>query len=145
MERCGAKTRAGTPCQRPPYFNENGRCCLHGGCSTGPRTPEGKARSAANGRLGGRPRKPAGNNSERAVPLESQPLNGNQSPCNSKVTTRLSIQDAWLAACRARGLIQCVACAHQLEGYCDRYRKKVPIKNPLQLRECGEFADQDPV
>ncbi len=30
---------------------------LHGGLSTSPRTPEGKARSALNGRLGGRPRK----------------------------------------------------------------------------------------
>ena len=30
---CGAKTRAGTPCQRSP--RENGRCNLHGGKSTG--------------------------------------------------------------------------------------------------------------
>ena len=41
--RCGAKTRKGTPCQAPAMAN--GRCRLHGGKSTGPRTPEGLARS----------------------------------------------------------------------------------------------------
>ena len=39
-QRCGAKTRKGTPCQRPAY-KRNGRCGLHGGKSTGARTPEG--------------------------------------------------------------------------------------------------------
>lgn len=37
--RCGAKTRRGTPCQAPAM--KNGRCRLHGGKSTGPKTPEG--------------------------------------------------------------------------------------------------------
>ena len=41
--RCGAKTRKGTPCQCPAMAN--GRCRLHGGLSTGPRTPEGLANS----------------------------------------------------------------------------------------------------
>jgi hypothetical protein len=41
--RCLAKTRHGTPCQCPAM--PNGRCRMHGGCSTGPRTPEGKRRS----------------------------------------------------------------------------------------------------
>jgi len=41
--RCGAKTRKGTPCMAPAM--KNGRCRLHGGKSTGPRTPEGKERS----------------------------------------------------------------------------------------------------
>ena len=45
-QRCGAKTRKGTPCQRPAY-KRNGRCSLHGGRSTGPKTAEGKARIAA--------------------------------------------------------------------------------------------------
>ena len=41
-----AKTRSGTPCKRvgDPI---NGRCRLHGGKSTGPRTEEGRARIAA--------------------------------------------------------------------------------------------------
>ena len=37
--RCGAKTRRGTPCQAPAM--KNGRCRLHGGKSTGPKTREG--------------------------------------------------------------------------------------------------------
>ncbi len=44
--RCLAKTRRGTPCQNPA-IKGRGRCKLHGGRSTGPRTPEGKARVAA--------------------------------------------------------------------------------------------------
>ena len=41
--RCGAKTRRGKECQAPAM--RNGRCRMHGGSSTGPRTPEGLARS----------------------------------------------------------------------------------------------------
>ena len=47
---CGAKTRAGTPCRRRDLAY-NGRCRLHGGNSTGPKTTPGKKRSALNGRL----------------------------------------------------------------------------------------------
>ncbi len=43
--RCGAKTRAGTPCRCRAMYN--GRCKFNGGASTGPRSPEGKARVAA--------------------------------------------------------------------------------------------------
>ena len=45
-QRCGAKTRKGTPCQKPPLMGKT-RCRLHGGLSTGPQTSEGKARIAA--------------------------------------------------------------------------------------------------
>ena len=41
--RCGSKTRKGTPCKGPAM--KNGRCRMHGGASTGPRTPRGLARS----------------------------------------------------------------------------------------------------
>lgn len=41
--RCGAKTRRGTACQSPAM--PNGRCRMHGGASTGPRTKEGLERS----------------------------------------------------------------------------------------------------
>ena len=44
--RCGAKTRAGGACQNPAIKGRS-RCALHGGKSTGPRTPEGKARTIA--------------------------------------------------------------------------------------------------
>jgi len=40
--RCGARTRAGGCCRQPAMAN--GRCRMHGGLSTGPRTPEGLAR-----------------------------------------------------------------------------------------------------
>ena len=39
--RCGARTRKGTPCQAAASIPGKGRCRNHGGCSTGPRTPEG--------------------------------------------------------------------------------------------------------
>jgi hypothetical protein len=41
--RCGARTRSGGPCKSAGM--RNGRCRMHGGASTGPRTPEGLARS----------------------------------------------------------------------------------------------------
>jgi hypothetical protein len=44
--RCEARTRRGTLCQRPAKLPV-GRCRLHGGASTGPRTEEGRARLAA--------------------------------------------------------------------------------------------------
>ena len=45
-QRCGAKTRRGTPCQRPAR-RVTGRCRLHGGRSTGAKTQEGRAKIAA--------------------------------------------------------------------------------------------------
>ena len=44
--RCGARTKAGTACQRPAV-KKTGRCTRHGGKSTGPRTQEGLVRIAA--------------------------------------------------------------------------------------------------
>ncbi len=43
--RCGARTRAGGCCRQPAMAN--GRCRMHGGLSTGPRTPAGLARCRA--------------------------------------------------------------------------------------------------
>jgi hypothetical protein len=54
--RCGAKTRSGRPCRAPAVWDRlhhrprNGRCRMHGGLSTGPRTKAGKARIAASNR-----------------------------------------------------------------------------------------------
>ena len=43
VQRCGAQSkRTGLPCQQPAMAN--GRCRLHGGWSTGPRTKEGRDR-----------------------------------------------------------------------------------------------------
>ena len=44
---CGAKRRDGKPCPSQDLYT-NGRCRAHGGLSTGPRTLEGKRRSAMN-------------------------------------------------------------------------------------------------
>ncbi len=48
---CGAKTRAGRPCQARVCVRRNGamcrRCRIHGGLATGPTSPEGKAHIAA--------------------------------------------------------------------------------------------------
>jgi hypothetical protein len=41
--RCGAKTRRATACQSPAM--RNGRCRMHGGKSTGPKTTAGLERS----------------------------------------------------------------------------------------------------
>ena len=43
--RCGAKTRKGTACRNKSEPGKR-RCKFHGGLSTGPRTPEGRARIA---------------------------------------------------------------------------------------------------
>jgi hypothetical protein len=53
--RCGARTRSGAACRAPVVWDHDhnrprtkcGRCKLHGGLSTGPRTEAGKARSRA--------------------------------------------------------------------------------------------------
>ncbi len=50
--RCGARTRLGCPCRGPAM--QNGRCRMHGGAATGPKTAEGRARIAAARRSHGR-------------------------------------------------------------------------------------------
>lgn len=50
---CGARcrSRGGAPCEAPAVWDDasgaprNGRCRMHGGLSTGPRTPQGRARA----------------------------------------------------------------------------------------------------
>lgn len=44
---CGARTRRGTPCQCKPV-RQGGRCRLHGGASSGPKTAQGRAQSREN-------------------------------------------------------------------------------------------------
>lgn len=42
---CGAKTRSGAPCRNLPM--RNGRCRMHGGASTGPKTAASRERIRA--------------------------------------------------------------------------------------------------
>ena len=44
-QRCGARTRKGTPCKCKVLPGKQ-RCKFHGGMSTGPKTPEGRERIA---------------------------------------------------------------------------------------------------
>jgi len=50
--RCGARCRDGSSCKAPPVWDKrldrpvNGRCRMHGGLSTGPKTEEGCRRIA---------------------------------------------------------------------------------------------------
>ncbi len=52
--KCGAKCRDGHPCRAPVVWDRensrprNGRCRMHGGLSTGPKTLEGKVKSFLN-------------------------------------------------------------------------------------------------
>jgi hypothetical protein len=53
-EKCGARCKqTGMPCKAPPVWDHaaarprNGRCRMHGGLSSGAKTPEGKARQRA--------------------------------------------------------------------------------------------------
>ena len=52
--KCGAKTRIGRPCRAPVIWDKdqnnpvNGKCRMHGGLSTGPKTIEGRLRALAN-------------------------------------------------------------------------------------------------
>jgi len=54
--RCGARCRDGSPCQAPAVWDRrldgpvNGRCRMHGGLSTGPKTEEGRQRIAESNR-----------------------------------------------------------------------------------------------
>jgi hypothetical protein len=51
-KKCGAKNRSGGKCGKPAGWGTDhpgsGRCKLHGGASTGPKSQEGKKRIAAN-------------------------------------------------------------------------------------------------
>ena len=46
VDRCNARTRRGTTCQKPPVKGKK-RCRLHAGRSSGPKSAEGRARIAA--------------------------------------------------------------------------------------------------
>ena len=54
--RCGARCRDGSPCKAPAVWDRrldrpaNGRCRMHGGLSTGPKTEEGRQRIAESNR-----------------------------------------------------------------------------------------------
>lgn len=87
---CGARTRAGTPCKRRDLY-ANGRCRLHGGLSTGPKSEAG--------------REAARRNLERARAALARPEHADtRSRRNSKANRRRPL--AWLERLLDRGIGQ---------------------------------------
>ena len=81
--RCGAKTRAGCACRSPAM--PNGRCRMHGGTSTGPRTPAGLAKA-------------------RAAPAKHGGYNAEHREFFRRMNAFMAETRAILAACRANTL-----------------------------------------
>ena len=90
---CGARCRDGHPCQARAAWDEtrtyprNGRCRMHGGLSTGPKTPEGYWRSQA---LNRRRHEEA---QRRRQAKEEKTVNASQ----TKGAVRPATRDAWQA------------------------------------------------
>jgi hypothetical protein len=82
--RCGARTRGGGICQTPGM--RNGRCRMHGGASTGPRTPEGIARCTAAATKHGRRNAEA--RAQAALRGEARALSGFRLACDFEQTVR---------------------------------------------------------
>ena len=78
---CGAKTRAGTPCKNTAiYFN--GRCRMHGGLSTGPKSAAGKRRVAQNLPNGTKAHASVGFATVKKTRVSAQ--QARQSPCSAE-------------------------------------------------------------
>lgn len=67
---CGARTRAGNACKCRAL--DNGRCKLHGGLSTGPKTPEGRRRAIEAMREGNRRWRKSGGKARRDPALTAR-------------------------------------------------------------------------
>jgi hypothetical protein len=69
--RCGARCRDGSPCKASAVWDRrldrpvNGRCRMHGGLSTGPKTEEGRRRIAESNRSRSSSRYAAGSPEKR--------------------------------------------------------------------------------
>lgn len=110
--RCGAWARsAGRPCVAKALAN--GRCKNHGGCSTGPRTPEGWARVKAGTRAAWARWRAA---APVTLPLEALPPDAALAwlleaaaregrPVRFHVETERPDLEAWLAAARLAGAV----------------------------------------
>lgn len=88
-QRCGAKTRAGTPCKRAAVSGR-GRCPKHGGRSTGPRTEAGRAKIAALHTRHGRLTK------ERRAEAKRRAAEGRRVRAELRDLEGLAISQGWL-------------------------------------------------
>ena len=88
-QRCLAKTRGGSPCQKAAIASK-GRCQLHGGRSTGPKTVEGRQRVAmAHYKHGNRTKERLAENKARADA-------NRQIWCDLKTEIEVMIRDGYL-------------------------------------------------
>lgn len=137
--RCGAKTRAGTPCRMKALYG-NGRCKLHGGLSTGPKSAAGKARAAQNWR-GAQPgdepldRLTKPDVSEHDKPVHRADITLNADNENDPVPEQIE----------ARGIadfpqIRCVDCKHLSAGHTCTLglAGQLPIGSP---RRCSQYVE----
>jgi hypothetical protein len=126
--RCGAKTRAGTPCKQRTLFY-NGRCKLHGGLSSGPKTAEGKTIAAANGRkklaLGNEPHVALRN---ADFPEPAPPKNITPLPVNMIFSQRKTSVSA----------VSCIGCRYMSAGYTCLIGKVFNLPAG-EMRECKSF------
>lgn len=88
-QRCGAKTRAGAPCKRAAISGK-GRCPLHGGRSTGPRTEAGRAKIAALHTKHGRLTK------EKRAEAKRRAAEGRRIRAELRDLEALAIEQGWL-------------------------------------------------
>lgn len=136
--RCGAKTRAGTPCRMKALYR-NGRCKLHGGLSTGPKSEEGKARASQNW---------------QGAQSDDEPLENLTKPDLSEPQTQAFEPDSTfkpaddgeimleqMAATRMTSSVteRCVDCTHQSAGHTCMLglAGNVPVGVP---RHCAEYV-----
>lgn len=142
---CGARTRAGTPCKMRSLFR-SGRCKLHGGMSTGPRSEEGKAKSAQNAKRRGLENEPH----KQAQQPEIVPgsLSGEHLTTTYQAVDQIAVDFVSDPVSSADGhkdltWVRCVDCAHMSAGN----TCMLGIAGALSMgaiRECALFRPETP-
>lgn len=89
---CGAKTRAGTPCKMQGLFR-SGRCKLHGGLSTGPKSAVGKAKSAQNAKRMRVANEPL--EGLQKAEIDEQPISGDPPAFQREPTAVSPVRSTW--------------------------------------------------
>ena len=139
--RCGAKTRAGTPCKMKVLYR-SGRCKLHGGLSTGPKSEEGKAKSARNGLLSRvvvEPREALDKvEVEERVVLDMPPFTLPSPPFEVPVST-VQVSGANPKDSMASSTVRCLDCSHMSAGHTCMLgvSRGLPMG---AMRECPSFS-----
>lgn len=139
--RCGAKTRAGAPCKMKVLYR-SGRCKLHGGLSTGPKSEEGKAKSARNGlfsRVAVEPHEEVDKvEVEEPVVLEMPPFPLPSPPFKAPVST-VRVSGTNPNDSMTSSTVRCLDCSHMSAGH--TCILGVASGLPMgAIRECPSFS-----